>query len=253
MDRTSILLHQQGAFHAAVIVSATKSGQHREDWSPDPLGNINGDANGANQITSTGFAYDRAGNMTADAAHDYVFDAWNRLVEVDDASGAKKVSELFSLAQSTTNSSDTFFPPQRIAAERQERSRPLLNGFHAWLEAEASKVLPKSAVRGAMDYTLSNWAALSVYPDDGWLDIDNNEGENSLRGLCIGRRNWLFCGSDRGGRAAAIHFSLLASCKRHGHDPWVYLRDVLTRLPAMLPGASDEELLPLLPHLWQPA
>ena len=99
-----------------------------------------------------------------------------------------------------------------------------------------------------MDYTLSNWAALSVYPDDGWLDIDNNEGENSLRGLCIGRRNWLFCGSDRGGRAAAIHFSLLASCKRHGHDPWVYLRDVLTRLPAMLPEASEEELLALLPH-----
>ncbi len=141
----------------------------------------------------------------------------------------------------------------RIAAERQERSRPLLNSFHTWLEAEAPKVLPKSPVRGAMDYTLSNGTALSVYLDDGWLDIDNNEGENSLRGLCIGRRNWLFCGSDRGGRAAAIHFSLLASCKRHGHDPWVYLRDVLTRLPAMLPGASEEDLLALLPHRWHPA
>jgi transposase len=141
----------------------------------------------------------------------------------------------------------------RIAAEQQQRSRPLLDSFHAWLEAEAPKVLPKGPVRGAMEYTLSNWATLSIYPEDGWLDIDNNEGENSLRGLCLGRRNWLFCGSDRGGRAAAIHFSLLASCKRHGHDPWVYLRDVLTRLPAMLPGASEEELLMLLPHLWRPA
>lgn len=141
----------------------------------------------------------------------------------------------------------------QIATERQDRSRPLLDSFHTWLETESLKVLPKSAVRGAMDYTLSNWAALSVYPNDGWLDIDNNEGENSLRGLCIGRRNWLFCGSDRGGRAAAIHFSLLASCKRHGHDPWVYYRDVLTRLPAMLPGASEEDLLALLPHLWKPA
>ena len=83
--------------------------------------------------------------------------------------------------------------------------------------------------------------------------VHNNEGENSLRGLCIGRRNWLFVGSDRGGRAAAIHFSLLASCKRHGHDPWVYYRDVLTRLPAILPGASEEELLALLPHRWHPA
>jgi transposase len=141
----------------------------------------------------------------------------------------------------------------RIATQRQERSRPLLDGLHAWLEAEAPKVLPKSAVRGAMDYTLNNWVALSVYPNDGWLDIDNNEGENSIRGLCIGRRNWLFCGNDRGGRAAAIHFSLLASCKRHGHDPWVYVRDVLTRLPAMLPSASEEELLALLPHRWRPA
>jgi transposase len=141
----------------------------------------------------------------------------------------------------------------RIAAERQERSRPLLDGFHTWLEAEAPKVLPKSAVRGAMDYTVNNWAALSVYLDDGYLDIDNNEGENAVRGIALGRRNWLFCGSDHGGRAAAIHFSLLASCKRHGHDPWVYLRDVLTRLPAMLPGASEEELLALLPHRWRPA
>jgi hypothetical protein len=136
---------------------------------------------------------------------------------------------------------------ERIVARRQERSRPLLDGFHAWLDAEAPKVLPKSAVRGAMDYTLNNWAALSVYPNDGWLDIDNNEGENSIRGLCLGRRNWLFMGSERGGRAAAIHFSLLASCKRHGHDPWVYYRDVLTRLPAMLPGATEEELLALPP------
>jgi transposase len=142
---------------------------------------------------------------------------------------------------------------ERIAVERQERSRPLLEAFHTWLEAEAPKVLPKSAARGAMEYTLSNWAALSVYPQDGWLNIDNNAAENALRGICLGRRNWLFCGSDRGGRAAAIHFSLLASCKRHGHDPWVYLRDVLTRLPALLPDARDEELLPLLPHAWQPA
>jgi len=84
------------------------------------------------------------------------------------------------------------------------------------------------------------------------LDIDNNEGENAVRGICLGRRNWLFCGSDRGGRAAAVCFSLLASCKRHGHDPFLYLRDVLTRLPALLPAATPEVLGPLLPHLWKP-
>jgi transposase len=141
----------------------------------------------------------------------------------------------------------------RIAAERQQRSRPLLDGLHVWLESESPKVLPKSAPRAAMDYTLSNWAALCRYVESGWLDIDNNAAENSLRGICLGRKNWLFCGSDRGGRAAAIHFTLLASCKRHGHDPFVYLRDVLRRLPALLPATRPEDLMALLPHRWQPA
>jgi transposase len=141
----------------------------------------------------------------------------------------------------------------QVAAERQLRSSPLLEGFHTWLETESPKVLPKSDVRGAMEYTLSNWAALCRYTESGWLDIDNNEGENAVRGIAIGRKNWLFCGSDRGGRAAAIHFSLLTSCKRHGLDPWVYYRDILIHLPAMLPSAGEEELLTLLPHRWQPA
>ena len=141
----------------------------------------------------------------------------------------------------------------RTAAERQSRARPLLADFHAWLQAEATKVLPKSDVRAAMDYTLSNWAALCRYTESGWLDADNNAAENALRGIALGRKNWLFCGSDRGGHAAAVHFSLLASCKRHGHDPFVYLRDVLTRLPDMLPGAKEDELLALLPQRWRPA
>ncbi len=141
----------------------------------------------------------------------------------------------------------------RIATQRQERSRPLLDGFHAWLESEAPQVVPKSPARAAMDYALSNWVALCRYTKSGWLEADNNKAENALRGICLGRKNWLFCGSDRGGRAAAVHFSLLASCKRHGHDPFVYLRDVLTRLPALLPTAAAETLLPLLPHRWKPA
>ncbi len=104
-----------------------------------------------------------------------------------------------------------------------------------------------------MDFTLSNWPALRRYTESGWLDIDNNAAENSLRGICLGRKNCLFCGSDPGGHAAAVHISLLASCKRHGHDPFAYLRDVLIRLPAMPPTAGEEELLALLPHRWQSA
>jgi hypothetical protein len=102
-----------------------------------------------------------------------------------------------------------------------------------------------------MDYTLSNWAALSVYPDDGWLDIDNNEAENALRGIALGRKNWLFCGSDRGGHTAAVHFSLIATCLRHRLDPFAYLRDVYTRLPILLAAPpSRDTLRALLPDRW---
>ena len=79
-----------------------------------------------------------------------------------------------------------------IAAERQSRSLPLLEGLHTWLETEAPKVLPKSDVQGAMDYTLNNWAALCRYTESGWLDIDNNEGENAVRGIALGRRTGFF-------------------------------------------------------------
>jgi len=141
---------------------------------------------------------------------------------------------------------------ERIVAVRRQQSRPLLEQFQAWLETECPKPLPKSPIRRAIEYTLSNFTALCRYTESGILAIDNNAAENALRGICLGRRNWLFCGSDRGGRAAAIHFSLIASCARHGHDPWAYLRDVLTRLPALLPTSAPEPLLPLLPHRWQP-
>jgi transposase len=136
----------------------------------------------------------------------------------------------------------------RIAAYRQLHAQSLLDEFHAWLESESPKILPKNPVRQAMDYALSNWSALCRYLESGWLDIDNNVSENVQRHIALGRKNWLFCGSDGGGRAAAIFFSLIVSCKRHNLDPFAYLRDLLTRLPAILPTATPEQLTELLPH-----
>ena len=141
----------------------------------------------------------------------------------------------------------------RIAAMRQEQSRPLLGQFHIWLEAEAKKLLPKNPIRQAMDYTLGNFTALCRYVEHGSLAIDNNAAENALRGIALGRKNWLFCGSDRGGRAAAILFSLIASCKRHSLDPFAYLRDILVRLPKMPLTTGTDELRSMLPDRWQPA
>ena len=138
----------------------------------------------------------------------------------------------------------------RIVDVRQQRSVPVLTTLHAWLEAEKPKLLPKAALRGAMDYLLNHWQALVRYTTDGALAIDNGVAERALRGLTIGRKNWLFCGSERGAQAAAVHFSLIASCHRHGLDAFAYLRDVLTRLPPLGPAPSRDDLRLLLPNRW---
>lgn len=141
----------------------------------------------------------------------------------------------------------------RILGQRQTRSLPVLKRFGEWLDAEAPKVLPKNPLREALEYTRNHWAALNRYVQHGHLAIDNNAAERALRGIAIGRRNWLFLGSDRGGRAAAVHFSLIASCRRNNVEPFAYLRDLLTRLPALGRGASRDALRALLPDRWQPA
>jgi transposase len=138
----------------------------------------------------------------------------------------------------------------RIVDVRQQRSAPVLTTLHAWLEAEKPKLLPKAALRGAMDYLLNHWQALVRYTTDGALAIDNGAAERALRGLTIGRKNWLFCGSERGAQAAAVHFSLIASCHRHGLDAFAYLRDVLRRLPLLGLAPSRDDLRPLLPDRW---
>jgi transposase len=144
----------------------------------------------------------------------------------------------------------------RIVQLRRERARPVLEEFFPWLEAQAPGLVPKNPVRQAMDYALRQRAALSRYVDDGRLAIDNGAAERVIRDLALGRKNWLFCGSERGARAACVYFTLAASCRRHGHDPFAYLRDLFTRLPLLLAAARDplpsELLRPLLPDRWQP-
>ncbi len=130
---------------------------------------------------------------------------------------------------------------------RQEKSAPRLAQFRAWLESQQASrggpVLPKSPMGQAVVYALNQWEALGVYTTDGELAIDNNAAENALRRVAIGRKNWLFCGSDNGGNTAAVLFSLMATCQRHGMDPFASLRDLLTRI-TITPIPQIEELLP---------
>jgi transposase len=130
---------------------------------------------------------------------------------------------------------------------RQEKSVPLLHSLHQWLLVQKSLVLPKSPVAVAINYTLNQWDALNRYTTDGDLHMDNNISERTLKLIGIGRLNWLFVGSDNGGKTAAVWFSFTATCKHLGIDAFAYLNDVLRRLPTHPAESLDE----LLPHRWQ--
>lgn len=136
---------------------------------------------------------------------------------------------------------------------REKLAVPRLAQFRTWLESRQAErggpVLPKSPMGQAIQYALNQWDALCVYTTNGRLAIDNNASENALRRVAVGRKNWLFAGSDKGGRTAATLFSLIATCERHRIDPLTYLRDVLTRIAAM----PIHELPALLPDRWKPA
>ena len=132
-------------------------------------------------------------------------------------------------------------------ALRQKKSKPILEDIHAYLERERPHVLPKSPQGEAIAYTLSNWKALIRYCEDGDLEIDNTGAERSLRGVAVGRKNWMFLGSDNGGRRAAIMNSLIATCRRLAIDPFAYLRDIFTRIS----DHPQSRLAELLPDHWK--
>src|SRR5213082_1138252 len=133
--------------------------------------------------------------------------------------------------------------PDERAAVRQARARPELEALHAWLHATVTTLSKKSELAVAIRYALSRWTALTRYRDDGRLEIDNNAAERALRAVALGRKNWLFAGSDDGGERAEVIYSLLGTAKLNNLDPEGYLRYVLERI-ADHPINRVEELLP---------
>lgn len=141
-----------------------------------------------------------------------------------------------------------FTETQRLQL-RQDLAVPILDQFHEWLEEQHREVLPKSPLAEALGYALHNWTALVRYTEAGFLAIDNNVAEREMKRIAIGRKNWLFVGSPQGGQTAAVLVSFTSTCHRLGVEPWTYLQDVLTRLPAL----PAEQLGELLPDHWQAA
>jgi len=126
---------------------------------------------------------------------------------------------------------------------RRQKATPVLDGLKTWLDREQARALPKTPLADAITYATNQWAALSVYTTDGDLAIDNNRAERAIKPFALGRKNWLFFGSDKGGRTLATLCSLTATCELRGVNPWAYLKDVLTRLP----NTAPRQLASLLP------
>jgi transposase len=134
-------------------------------------------------------------------------------------------------------------PPEERRRQRLERAAPLLKELHEWLSETLGRVSARSDLAQAIGYTLTHWKALTLYCDDGRIEIDNNAAERALRGAVLGKKNYLFCGSDAGGQRAAAIYSLVETAKLNGLDPEAYLREVFERI-AEHPINRIDELLP---------
>jgi len=154
------------------------------------------------------------------------------------AQALERIGALYAIEQEIRGRS-----PGERRAVRQTRSRPLLDALHGWMQQTLAALSQKSATAKAIRYALSRWDALLRYCDDGRIEIDNNAAERALRCVALGRKNFLFAGSDAGGERAAAIYSLLGTAKLNGHDPEAFLREVLTRIGEH-PISRIDELLP---------
>jgi transposase len=173
-------------------------------------------------------------------ARRYYFDA--RLSDPERAHDA--LSRIRTLYAVEAEAKERGITGDALASFRQARAGPVLADFAGWLADQRPRVLPKSPIGEAFTYAANQWPTLGAYLADGRLTIDNGPAEQAIRPLAAGRRNWLHLGGDGGLRPTAVLLSVAASAKRHGVNPWVYLKHLLTELPARRPGADLADLLP---------
>ena len=150
----------------------------------------------------------------------------------------KRIDALFDIERTINGEA-----AERRLAVRRERGAPLVAELEAWMRTERAALSRHAAVAKAMDYMLKRWDGFARFLDDGHICLTNNAAERALRPLCLGRRSWLFAGSDRGGVRAAAMYTLIGTAKLNDVDPQAWLADVLDRI-ADLPQTRLHELLP---------
>ncbi len=130
-----------------------------------------------------------------------------------------------------------------VTVVRQQKAVPILESLGKWMKDQYIQVTPKSTIGKALAYSIQRWEKLSLYTQDGMLNIDNNPVENSIRPVAIGRKNYLFCGSHEAAQRSAMLYSLLGTCKMHGIEPYAWLKNLLETI-ATHPINKIKELLP---------
>ena len=208
------------------------------------------------------FLINRQGWLQADAykGYDRLFsDPGSRVVEVGcfaharryfvdaletDKRAAVAIAFIKELYQVEADAKARGLGPDEKKQLRAERSRPLLNSLGEWIKKTVPAATPKSPLGQALTYTINQWTALTRFLEDGALEIDNNACERALRQVAVGRKNYLFAGSDEGARRAAIIYTVFGTCRLHDVDPWAYTRDVLEKLAGGWKQSRIDELLP---------
>ncbi|EHX91946.1 transposase IS66 family protein [Escherichia coli DEC14D] len=150
----------------------------------------------------------------------------------------KRISELYAIENEIRR-----LPESERLAARQQRSKALLTSLHEWMVEKNGTLSKKSRLGEAFSYVLNQWDALCYYSDDGLAEVDNNTAERALRAVCLGKKNYVFFGSDHGGERGALLYGLIGTCRLNGIDPEAYLRHILSVLPEW-PSNRVDELLP---------
>jgi transposase len=219
--------------------SPNRKGEHPQDHLKDFRGILQADAYGGyGKIYATGRVEEAACWAHARRPFWDMYEDQGRVAGSIADQALQRIAALYAIEAEIRGQ-----PPDLRRRERQARAGPLLEEMRNWFTGLLGRVSAKSELAKAIGYSLTRWRALTRYRDDGRIEIDNNAAERALRGVALGRGNYLFMGSDAGGERAASIYSLVETAKLNGLDPQAYLREVLARI-ADHPINRIDELLP---------